>query len=58
VLLRVSEQAGHSLASTAQEKRALFTDEMSFLFWQLGVPGFETPAPAAAPAQTAAAGQR
>jgi prolyl oligopeptidase len=45
VLLRVDSEAGHALASTAEQKRALFTDEMSFLFWQLGVPGFQPPAP-------------
>ena len=45
VLLRVDSEAGHALASTAEQKRELFTDEMSFLFWQLGVPGFQPPAP-------------
>ena len=45
VLLRVDSEAGHALASTAEQKRELFTDEMSFLFWQLGVPGFQPAAP-------------
>jgi prolyl oligopeptidase len=44
VLLRVGRSVGHALASTAQQKRELYTDEMSFLFWQLGVPGFQPPA--------------
>lgn len=41
VLLRVGHSVGHSLASTATQKRKLFADEISFLFWQLGVPGFQ-----------------
>jgi prolyl oligopeptidase len=45
VLLRVDNEVGHALASTAEQKRQLFTDEISFLFWQLGVPGFQPPAP-------------
>jgi prolyl oligopeptidase len=54
VLLRVGKQSGHALASTAEQKRELFTDEMTFLFWQLGVPGFQPPAPAPSAASTAA----
>jgi prolyl oligopeptidase len=45
VLLRVGEQSGHALAATAEQQRELFTDEMSFLFWQLGVAGFQPAAP-------------
>lgn len=45
VLLRVDNEVGHALASTAEQKRELFTDEMSFLFWQLGVRGFQPPTP-------------
>lgn len=45
VLLRVDNEAGHALASTAQQKRELFTDEISFLFWQLGVRAFQPAAP-------------
>jgi prolyl oligopeptidase len=41
VLLRVSAKSGHALASTANQKRRLFTDEMTFLLWQLGEPGFQ-----------------
>jgi prolyl oligopeptidase len=46
VLLGVHRRVGHFLASTAEQERKLFTDEMSFLFWQLGLPGFQ---PAATP---------
>jgi prolyl oligopeptidase len=45
VLLRVGNQSGHALASTADQQRELFTDEMTFLFWQLGVAGFQPVAP-------------
>ncbi len=52
VLLRVGRTVGHSLASTTAQKRDLFTDEMTFLFWQLGVPGFQpTTAPKIASTQ-------
>lgn len=53
VLLRVGHAVGHSLATTTRQKRELFTDEMSFLFWQLGLPGFQPPV--APPARDGAA---
>ncbi len=56
VLLRVGSRVGHALASTAEQKRELFTDEMTFLFWQLGVPGFQPPAPPSS--QSAASNSR
>jgi prolyl oligopeptidase len=58
VLLRVAKQSGHQLASTADQQRELFTDEMSFLFWQLGLPGFQPPAPAPPKTQSTASGHR
>ena len=46
VLLRVDYDAGHGyLGSSRAQAQALATDEMSFLFWQLGDPAFATPAP-------------
>jgi prolyl oligopeptidase len=56
VLLRVGRQSGHTLASTADQKRELFTDEISFLFWQLGVPSFQPAAPAPPTTQSTASG--
>lgn len=46
VLLRVDYDAGHGyLGSSRAQSQALTTDELSFLFWQLGDPAFATPAP-------------
>ena len=41
VLLRVDYDAGHGLGSTKSQRVAEIADEYSFLFWQLGVPGFQ-----------------
>ena len=52
VLLRVDFDAGHGyLGSSRAQAQALSTDEMSFLFWQLGDRAFATtmPSPAASP---------
>jgi prolyl oligopeptidase len=45
VLLRVTHEAGHSLAATAEARRVLYADEMSFLLWQLGDPDFQPTSP-------------
>jgi prolyl oligopeptidase len=47
VLLRVDYQAGHGIGSTMEQDEQHFADELSFLFWQLGVAEFQ-PAPARA----------
>ncbi|HEY0393049.1 MAG TPA: prolyl oligopeptidase family serine peptidase [Candidatus Elarobacter sp.] len=45
VLLRVDYDAGHGyLGSSRAQAQALTTDELSFLFWQLGDPAFATSA--------------
>jgi prolyl oligopeptidase len=47
VLLRVDYDAGHGyLGSSRAQAQALSTDELSFLFWQLGDPAFAPPAAA------------
>ena len=44
VLLRVDYDAGHGyLGSSRAQAQSLATDEMSFLFWQLGDPAFAPP---------------
>jgi prolyl oligopeptidase len=46
VLLRVDYDAGHGyLGSSRTQAQALTTDELSFLFWQLGDAAFATPQP-------------
>jgi len=41
VLLRVEYDAGHGLGSTKSQRDVELADEISFLFWQLGVEGFQ-----------------
>jgi prolyl oligopeptidase len=41
ILLRVDYDAGHGLGSTKSQREIELADEISFLFWQLGVPGFQ-----------------
>ena len=44
VLLRVDYDAGHGIGSTKSQRDSELADEMAFLFWQLGVPGYQVPA--------------
>ncbi|MGB6193661.1 MAG: prolyl oligopeptidase family serine peptidase [Terracidiphilus sp.] len=44
VLLRVDYDAGHGMGSTKSQRDVELADELSFLFWQLGVQGFQPPA--------------
>ncbi len=41
ILLRVDYDAGHGLGSTKSQRDVELADEISFLFWQLGVEGFQ-----------------
>ena len=41
VLLRVDYEAGHGIGSTKSQTQQLLADKWSFLFWQLGAPGFQ-----------------
>lgn len=41
ILLRVDYEAGHGVGSTRKQNEQLLADEWSFLFWQLGVAGFQ-----------------
>jgi prolyl oligopeptidase len=41
VLLRVEYDAGHGMGSTKSQRDVELADEISFLFWQLGVEGFQ-----------------
>src|SRR5438270_824309 len=41
VLLRVDYDAGHGLGSTKSQRDVELADEVSFLFWQFGVPEFQ-----------------
>src|SRR5438552_2235545 len=41
VLLRVDYEAGHGWGSTKTQTEQLLADQWSFLFWQLGAPGFQ-----------------
>ena len=43
VLLRVDYDAGHGMGSTKTQRDEELADEMAFLFWQLGSPGFQPP---------------
>lgn len=43
VLLSIHAGSARSLAASPAQQRALFADEVSFLFWQLGEPGFQPP---------------
>ena len=43
VLLRVDYDAGHGIGSTKTQEDSERADEYTFLFWQLGVPGFQPP---------------
>jgi prolyl oligopeptidase len=47
VLLRVDYDAGHGLGSTKSQRDSEHADEVAFLLWQLGVPGY-TPGSAGA----------
>lgn len=44
VLLRVDYDAGHGMGSTKSQRDVELADELAFLFWQLGVQGFQPPA--------------
>ena len=41
ILLRVDYDAGHGMGSTKTQREIELADELSFLFWQLGVSGFQ-----------------
>ena len=41
ILLRVEYDAGHGMGSTKSQRDIELADEISFLFWQLGVEGFQ-----------------
>jgi prolyl oligopeptidase len=41
ILLRVDYEAGHGVGSTKKQAQQQLADEWSFLFWQLGVAGFQ-----------------
>jgi prolyl oligopeptidase len=41
VLLRVDYDAGHGMGSTKSQRDVEFADTVSFLFWQMGVAGFQ-----------------
>jgi prolyl oligopeptidase len=41
ILLRVEYDAGHGMGSTKSQRDAELADEIAFLFWQLGVAGFQ-----------------
>ena len=45
VLLRVEMQGGHGIGSTYSQEEVETTDTYAFLLWQLGVEGFQPPAP-------------
>src|SRR5271156_2271654 len=42
ILLRVDYDAGHGMGSTKSQREIELADELAFLFWQLGVSGFQT----------------
>ncbi len=41
ILLRVDYDAGHGMGSTKSQRDVELADELSFLFWQLGVAGYQ-----------------
>ncbi len=41
VLMRVDYDAGHGMGSTKTQRDVELADEIAFLFWQMGVPGFQ-----------------
>ena len=41
VLMRVDYDAGHGMGSTKSQRDAELADELAFLFWQMGMPGFQ-----------------
>jgi prolyl oligopeptidase len=41
VLLRADYDAGHGVGSTKSQRDSELADELSFLFWQFGVSGFQ-----------------
>ncbi len=43
ILLRVDYAAGHGIGSTKTQVEEELADEMSFMLWQFGVPGFQPP---------------
>jgi prolyl oligopeptidase len=43
VLWRLDEEGGHGVAATKPQEQTRFTDELAFLFWQLGVREFQIP---------------
>jgi len=45
VLLRVDFEGGHGIGSTSSQAEAETADLNAFLLWQLGVDGFQPPAP-------------
>jgi prolyl oligopeptidase len=40
VLLRIDEQAGHGIGSTRSQGDALNADQIAFVFWRAGKPGW------------------
>ncbi|HUK46119.1 MAG TPA: prolyl oligopeptidase family serine peptidase, partial [Terriglobales bacterium] len=48
ILLRVEYDAGHGFGTTKSQRDAELADEISFLFWQFGEPGFQPAATASA----------
>jgi len=47
ILLRVDYDAGHGMGSTKSQRDIELADELSFLFWQLGVKGYTPSSPGA-----------
>ncbi len=41
ILLRVDYDAGHGMGSTKSQRNIELADEIAFLFWQLGAPGYQ-----------------
>jgi prolyl oligopeptidase len=46
VLLRIDEQAGHGIGSTRTQGDLLSADEIAFVFWRSGRPGWRPDAEA------------
>jgi prolyl oligopeptidase len=41
ILFRVDYDSGHGIGDTKQQRYERWADAWSFLFWQLGMPGFQ-----------------
>ncbi len=41
VILRVDYDAGHGIGSTKSQRDELVADEIAFMYWQMGVPGYQ-----------------